>query len=288
MKKPLMIGIAAVLAIGILFTGCPTDGEDEGSNPPIYPEDIEDEDVYLSNGTPYNGSGTMTPSLLASPWGKISNGKLSFTLPASPGNLESITEMVKDPPPNFYSDSSVNATGFWNFRFIEANNSGFYDLSLEKQEGDEDYSVFFLYVDKPLTINGKYLDEEGLQVEWQNLNLQAGWNEIEGYTNNSSSEIYKIRGDTPGLKWTLEKSPGGDIRGTWKKEDNPNIVLTVTDDQLRLSGTSSGVDTYPLRDLDFLAVRYGNSYKTTFVMVDGKLIVEAGGIIPAGAWVKQN
>jgi hypothetical protein len=74
------------------------------------------------------------------------------------------------------NDNSANAIFFHYFYDNGVSNNGkkFY-LSLTKEEGGDENGIYFMYVDKPVTLN-KNITNEGRSLAFDNLSLQTGWN----------------------------------------------------------------------------------------------------------------
>jgi hypothetical protein len=90
---------------------------------------------------------------------RIANGKLTFDI-GTPNNtaLETMSGLG--------NDDSANAMFFQGFY------DGGFDIFL-KQEGK---SIYFVYVDKPVTLNGTIANTGSRSLAFDNLSLQTGWN----------------------------------------------------------------------------------------------------------------
>jgi hypothetical protein len=201
---------------------------------------ITNADVYISiySGTPipYTGSGTIAG------FGKIEDGKLSLAYPGTvpdSGLTTLSADAYKSPGAAIIEDkltfsaSDVKGTmgDFLEFTEEEGDFPGSpYLLSfLKRDTGNKRVSIFYLYVNKPLSITGWLKTEKITQIagmtrtstsvdEWKSVTLKTGWNKLQcdydsSETNHPSGDSESIRSnifrnasaDTPsGFQWVLE------------------------------------------------------------------------------------
>jgi hypothetical protein len=236
-------GITGDIAVEEDDTPVPPPSEITPTNPssptnPVNPI-ITNADVYISiySGTPipYTGSGTIAG------FGKIEDGKLSLTYPGTvpDSGLTTLSAEAYTPPGATiienkltFSASDVKGTmgDFLEFTEEEGDFPGSpYSLSFRKRDtGDKGVSIFYLYVNKPLSITGWLKTEQITQVagmtftdtfvdEWKSVTLKTGWNKLQcdydgSKTDHPNGNSEAIRScifrnapaDTPsGFQWTL-------------------------------------------------------------------------------------